>query len=128
MSTPLGQLYNWDLLLEMIGIAVMEALHSVTTRVSLLSVLDRKSYLLGRLKSIYFLSSCIRLSKLRTPITEGSSTMVNFQPISCTNRAYDKDSIVYYPVLVVAARAAGAVLGYRSKEKLGFDRFRIFDR
>ena len=40
----------------------------------------------------------------------------------------DKDSIVYYPVLVVGAGAAGVALGCRLKEKLGFDQFRIFDR
>ena len=41
---------------------------------------------------------------------------------------YAKDSVTYYPVLIVGAGAAGIALGCRLKEKLGFDQFRIFDR
>lgn len=42
--------------------------------------------------------------------------------------AYEKDSVTYYPVLVVGAGAAGIAMGCQLREKLGFDQFRIFDR
>ena len=41
---------------------------------------------------------------------------------------YEKNAYTYYPVLIIGAGASGLALGYRLKEKLGFDQFRIFDR
>ena len=41
---------------------------------------------------------------------------------------YDKDAYIYYPILIVGAGESGITLGYRMKETLGFDQFRIFDR
>ena len=44
------------------------------------------------------------------------------------DNVYAKDSIVYYPVVVVGAGAAGIALGCRLTEKLAFNQFRVFDR
>ncbi|MCJ1318675.1 hypothetical protein MMC15_004005 [Xylographa vitiligo] len=54
--------------------------------------------------------------------------MSNLSSTVHIDHAFDKDSVVYYPVLVVSAGAAGVALGCRLKEKLGSDQFRIFDR
>jgi cation diffusion facilitator CzcD-associated flavoprotein CzcO len=34
----------------------------------------------------------------------------------------------YYPVLIIGAGEAGIAMGYKLKQTLGFDQFRIFDR
>lgn len=41
---------------------------------------------------------------------------------------YQKDAYTYYPVLIIGAGESGIAMGWRLKEKLGFDQFRIFDR
>ncbi len=41
---------------------------------------------------------------------------------------YNKDSHVYYPLVIIGAGASGIAMGCRLKEKLNFDQFRIFDR
>ena len=43
--------------------------------------------------------------------------------------SYEKSNYDYYdPVLIIGAGESGLAMGFRLREKLGFDQFRIFDR
>lgn len=41
---------------------------------------------------------------------------------------YKGDGNTYYPVVIVGAAASGLCMGWKLKEKLGIDQFKIFDR
>lgn len=41
---------------------------------------------------------------------------------------YQKNTFTHYPVLIIGAGESGLAMGFRMKDKLGFDQLRIFDR
>lgn len=51
-------------------------------------------------------------------------------PVSVIRKenAYQADSYIYYPVVIIGAGESGIALGSQLREQLGFDQFRIFER
>jgi hypothetical protein len=58
-----------------------------------------------------------------------SKTGLAYQNHICRVNGYNPESsYTYYPIIIIGAGESGIALGYKIKQRLGFDQFRIYDR